>query len=100
MAREAAKIRGNIIEQLKSSNSASLVLAVAKFDFYQHAIPTINEMNSALSGLNLVAVRTDKDILLEPNELELGPETLTQEDLTFIYEIYIHGLRKRKEKNA
>lgn len=100
MAREAAQIRGYIIEQLKSSKSASLVLAVAKFDFYQHAIPTINEMNNALSGLSLAKVRTDEDILLEPNEQELGLTTLTQDDLTFIYETYIRALRKRKEKNA
>ena len=100
MAREAAQIRGYIIEQLKSAKSASLVLALAKFDFYQHAIPTISEMNGALSGLSLAKVRADEDILLEPNDQQLGLTTLTQDDLTFIYESYIRALRKRKMKNA
>lgn len=98
MAGEASELRGYINEQLQAAKHASLVRVIGKYDFYQHAIPTMKQLNRALAGLALVAVRSGDGIILQPNKQTLGLHPLSTDDLSFLYEAYVRSLKKEKRK--
>ncbi len=94
------KLRGYINGELKTERRVSLVKIIAKFDFREHAIPTVKELNRALSGLGLVALHSDDDIVLEKTQAATEEFRLTEKDMTLLYESYLRGLRKRKTTDA
>lgn len=94
------RLRGYINGELKAQQRVSLVSVIAKFDFREHAIPTVKELNRALSGLGLVAVPSDDDVVLEKGQAETEEFRLSEKNMTLLYASYLRGLRKRKPKDA
>jgi hypothetical protein len=92
---EAKELQNYINEQLLTARSASLVWAIGKYDFYNHLIPTVAELNRALAGLAMVLVRTEEDISLIPSKKKLGLRTLSDDDMSFLYKAYLRALKKR-----
>ncbi len=98
MAGEADEIRGYLDEQLRAGKRASLVNAIAKFDFYNHVMPSIKQMNRALSGFNVRVNRSADDIILEETDHESHELVLTGDDVNFLFESYLSAMRKKNDK--
>lgn len=96
----ANRLRGYVSGELKTERKVSLVSVIAKFDFREHAIPTLEELNRALSGLGLVTVPSDDDVVLEKGQADMEEFRLSENDMTLIYESYLRRLRKARPNNA
>ncbi len=88
------KIRGYIRGELRAKGEASLVFIIAKFDFSEHAIPSLDELNQALSGFTAEAIRTDSDIVIRENTSSGIRVTITNDDLGFLYQTYSRKMRQ------
>ena len=97
MAGEANELKGYIYEQLQKVQSASLVKTIAKFDYYNHVIPTVKQLNRALAGCALAVTRSGEDISLSESKKKLGLQTLSEGDLIFLYKAYTRPNRKKKQ---
>jgi hypothetical protein len=100
MAGEAQQLRRLIEAGLKTQKHISLVEVVARYDFQNHAIPTIKQMNSALTDLTLIVDRTDNDVLLRRSEAITQAPTLSDRDMELIYAHYTRALRSKRKRGV
>jgi hypothetical protein len=89
-------IRTYIQEELSEKSTATLVNIIARFDFHQHAIPTVNELRQAVKDAkflkatkecgNLVFIRTKSGSGIAPEEIQ-------ESDLETAYQLYLQKLK-------
>lgn len=57
-------LRTYIAEECEATGSASLVDIMARFDFLQHSIPTLNEMRQAINGIEPANIERKDNVVL------------------------------------
>ena len=92
MAGEVASLREFIDRSLANGSQASLVEAIAHFDWHNHAFPSTWRLNEALAGLSApVALSFDgMHLAITPGA---GTVKLADSDLSRIIEEYTKALR-------
>ncbi|CAD7842565.1 MAG: hypothetical protein [Olavius algarvensis Gamma 3 endosymbiont] len=100
---QISNLRGYILDELEENTEADLVKIIARFDFYQHAIPTTNEMRQALKGLEYFDVVNNEGsvkIVKVDFKNDAAYKKITSKDMETTYDLYIGGLSKSAQKNT
>jgi hypothetical protein len=88
-------LRSYILEELDRHDEVSLTDVIAKFDFYQHAIPTLNEIRRAIEGAGTIGViKKDNMVFLNHKKDETSVQ-IEEADIQSSYGAYIKLMRKR-----
>ena len=91
------KLKGSILNELNEENEANLIDVMARFDFHQHAIFTVEEAQKALSSIGGIEVlRTGDSVTLKINKgSEAVNGSITKEDISKTYDKYIKRINSR-----
>ena len=90
------KLRGYIKGEISRNNQVSLVLVIGTFDAREHAIPTVEELNMAISELYVCIERIEDDIIiLERKNQKNCYVQINDNDLDFLYQNYLKLIRKK-----
>ena len=84
----AKRLRGIIRGELREKGEASLVFVICKFDWKEHAIPYLDELNQALSAFIGKSKRMDADIVFTESAGSDAPMVLQKEDHEFLLRAY------------
>lgn len=88
-------LRTYILGELDRHDEVSLTDVIAKFDFHQHAIPTLHEMRRAIEGIGTVGViKKDNKVFLKKKKDEASVQ-IDESDMQSGYEAYIKLMQKR-----
>jgi len=89
-------LRTYILKECEEGGSASLADIMARFDFHQHSIPTLNEIRQALKGMEAISVlRKNGEIFVNIGNSESIVDTneISENDMESAYNTYIKGIK-------
>jgi hypothetical protein len=89
-------LRTYIHEELSEKNATTLVDLIARFDFHQHAIPTLNELRQAFRGMkNLKAKKECGTMVFVQTKSGIGisSEEIQESDIEAAYKLYMQKIR-------
>lgn len=91
-------LRSYIQRECNEKGSASLVDIMARFDFHQHAIPTLNEMRQAIKGIKAIEMKREGEMVflsIGNADTEVGVKEITEIDMKNTYDSYIKKIKQR-----
>lgn len=86
------QVKSSILKECKESDEASLVKVIARFDYYQHCIPTLLELQKAIEAINPIFVERRDGILffaLIDSEESLKADEVEEQDIQKAYDAYM-----------
>ena len=89
-------LRVYIQEELSEKSAATLVDIIARFDFYQHAIPTANELRQAVKNAKFLKATKERGTIIfirTKSENGIAPEEIQESDLEAAYQLYLQRLK-------
>jgi len=85
-------LRTYILEELSEKNTATLVDVIARFDFHQHAIPTLNELRHAVKDVKCLKAKKECGIIVfirTKSGIGIAPEEIQESDIETAYKLYL-----------
>lgn len=92
------EMRNSIVEACRAHGEATLVDIVARFDWRQHAIPTLNEFRQAMKGLDSLRLSRGAEGLIVVSTIPQDPieiEDVSKEDMQMAYDLYLKKIKVR-----
>lgn len=89
-------LRTYIVKTCEENGSAPLVDVIARFYFHQHAIPTLNEMQQAIKGIENIQVSKEENKIhlnISGSDSIVGSNEITTNDMQTAYDSYAIGLK-------
>ena len=91
------ELRKYIIEECEKNGEISLLNAFAKYDFYQHDIPTLNQVRRAIEKIEgVVTYRENGEIIIKTSNSpsSFDPNTIVEQDIKNTYKQYIESIKQ------
>jgi hypothetical protein len=89
-------LRTYIQEELSEKTAATLVDVIARFDFHQHAIPTLNELRQAVRDLKCLEAKKECGTIVfiqTKSGTGIAPEEIQESDIETAYKLYLQKLK-------
>ena len=88
-------LRAYIEKEISEKPEITLVDVIARFDFHQHAIPTLNEIRQAVRGVKHLMIIRDQETIVfvrSETEVESYSQQIQENDLKAAYGLYLEKL--------
>jgi len=89
-------LRAYIEKEISEKPEITLVDVIARFDFHQHAIPTLNEIRQAVRGVKHLRIIRDHETIVfvrSETEVESYSQQIQGNDLKAAYGLYLEKLK-------
>jgi hypothetical protein len=89
-------LRTCIQEELSEKNVATLVDVIARFDFHQHAIPSLNELRQAVKDVKCLIAKKECGAIVfirTKSGVGIAPEEIKESDIETAYKLYLQKLK-------
>ena len=89
-------LRTYIQEELSEKNATTLVDVIARFDFHQHAIPTLNELRQAVRDAKCLTAKKECGTIVfiqTKSGTGIAPEEIQESDIEIAYKLYLQKLK-------